>query len=575
MSRQVLTLPDVPSPPLLTQTQANALFVKLAGDTMTGNLTIATSSPPILGLRQSADANNRAQLGQSNLIFGPGNTAADVTLSRTGVGLIATNSEWDTNLTLRNTSAFVFRHGANNFGTPIYAQFGYGGDGNNPRMQFGCNAWFAQYGSSGSRPTPTKQVSGLASGIIIVEAGGSGGQPSGMVPLTDFIWQDGGWTTGYWTAARLYNGGSMRFRGDSGDNTAPEAWVNVRPITDGGVYFMARGDNRTTPTRLGQFYAGAYTYLSANAYYLTPDWKLDDTTQDGVVAQLGAQTGGDTFVVNRFMAGSNPATGRMKTPLRLSAAGALTLTADAAGVALQFLTTGATYSHGFIPAQGSDTSFQWSLGGYGTYMWQNHVTTRPNFDNVYSYGDSTHRLANVYLVSLHGGAGSIYLRGTGAVYCSMTQPYLAPETDAGQNLGYPGVQRWANLYIYYAPTVGSHADMKEDFSPLDPEACVEAVRDTDWINYSYLKQPAPQRREDETDEAWEERQVAYQQTLIDTDFSRHQKGYALGHPKYRVAGLFGLSDRKNRSDGSDIAVVACALQQALREIEELKARLSA
>jgi hypothetical protein len=167
---------------------------------------------------------------------------------------------------------------------------------------------------------------------------------------------------------------------------------------------------------------------------------------------------------------------------------------------------------------------------------------------------------------------NLYMRGTGSLICSMSQPYFNPESDAGQNLGYPNSGRWANLYIYYAPTIGSHADMKENFAPLDPTACVEAVLGTDWISYDYKQQPPPERREDEDDEAYQARLDEHQKMLADTDFSRHQKGYALGHPEYKVADLFGTSDRANRSDGADLGVIACALQDALRRLAALEAR---
>jgi hypothetical protein len=62
--------------------------------------------------------------------------------------------------------------------------------------------------------------------------------------------------------------------------------------------------------------------------------------------------------------------------------------------------------------------------------------------------------------------------------------------------------------------------------------------------------------------------------LVETAAGRRQKGYVLGSPDHAVGDLFGLPDRKTRSDGADIAVVACALQHCLLEIAELKARLA-
>jgi hypothetical protein len=193
-------------------------------------------------------------------------------------------------------------------------------------------------------------------------------------------------------------------------------------------------------------------------------------------------------------------------------------------------------------------------------------------DSAIALGWNTNRWSNVYASGVHGGPGNLYLRGAGSGISAFSSPYFMPETDAGQNLGYPSSGRWANLYIYYAPTVGSHADMKENFAPLDPTACVQAVLNTDWISYDYKQQPPPPRREDEEDEAYQARLDEHQKMLADTDFSRHQKGYALGHPEYKVADMFGTSDRANRSDGADLGVVACALQDALRRLAALEGK---
>ena len=63
--------------------------------------------------------------------------------------------------------------------------------------------------------------------------------------------------------------------------------------------------------------------------------------------------------------------------------------------------------------------------------------------------------------------------------------------------------------------------------------------------------------------------------LVETAPARSQRGYVLGSDQYKTADLFGLSDRASASVGSDLAVVACALQQALRDIADLKAQLAA
>jgi hypothetical protein len=63
--------------------------------------------------------------------------------------------------------------------------------------------------------------------------------------------------------------------------------------------------------------------------------------------------------------------------------------------------------------------------------------------------------------------------------------------------------------------------------------------------------------------------------LAETAPARHQNGYVLGSPDHKVSDLFGLSDRRSKNDGADLAVTSCALQWLLKEFQTLKERVDA
>lgn len=164
-----------------------------------------------------------------------------------------------------------------------------------------------------------------------------------------------------------------------------------------------------------------------------------------------------------------------------------------------------------------------------------------------------------------GGNCSLYAGGVGS--------YFHPDPDNGVYLGHPGI-RWAQAYITNGVTTGSSLDLKEDIAPLDQAACVEAVLGTDWVSFAY-KPPEPPGPSDDDARTDEERRAAYETMLAETAPGRHLKGYVLDSPEHRVHDLFGLSDRKNANTHADLAVVACALQQALQRINVLETHILA
>jgi hypothetical protein len=137
---------------------------------------------------------------------------------------------------------------------------------------------------------------------------------------------------------------------------------------------------------------------------------------------------------------------------------------------------------------------------------------------------------------------------------------LVPFSDAFVGLGSSAI-RWASVWASSGVVSGSSFDQKHDLSPLDPTACAQAVLDTDWISFVYNDPPQPEG---------EQYAEAYQKMLAETAPARHQNGYVLGSPDHKVSDLFGLSDRRSKNDGADLAVVACALQAALRRLAALE-----
>ena len=113
--------------------------------------------------------------------------------------------------------------------------------------------------------------------------------------------------------------------------------------------------------------------------------------------------------------------------------------------------------------------------------------------------------------------------------------------------------------------------MKRDFAPLDPAACVAAVAETDWLSFTYNPPAPPERGEDMDDKAWSVQQENYQKMLTETAPARRSKGYVLGSEEYQTADLFGTIDRTSGQVTADLAVVACALQDALKRIAALEA----
>jgi hypothetical protein len=189
---------------------------------------------------------------------------------------------------------------------------------------------------------------------------------------------------------------------------------------------------------------------------------------------------------------------------------------------------------------------------------------------IFGYGHIRSVGATPYIDGQPGG----YLMlgaGSGGSGNALT---VSPANHNATHLGW-GDRGWALVHSVGGVVQDSLASDKQNFAPLDPTACVQAVLDTDWLSFEYKPpegQTPPERSEGVSDEEWSETQARYEQAMADAALARKQRGYALGSDEYRVADLFGMADRKSAGTQSDLATVACALQDALRRLAALEAK---
>jgi len=180
-------------------------------------------------------------------------------------------------------------------------------------------------------------------------------------------------------------------------------------------------------------------------------------------------------------------------------------------------------------------------------------------------------VGNLFIQTGIGGgyAGSVYFNAAGGM--------VASQADGGNNLG-GASNRWGQIYSVVATISTSHVSLKQDFAPLDPAACVQAVLDTDWLSFEY--KPKPWVEPDiQADDPERDAKVAsyrdlYAQEVIDSKPGRQQKGYVLGSDEYTTADLFGQADRYSASTHADLAVVACALQEVLHRLAVVEGKVS-
>jgi len=176
-----------------------------------------------------------------------------------------------------------------------------------------------------------------------------------------------------------------------------------------------------------------------------------------------------------------------------------------------------------------------------------------------------------YRLELNAGAGGVI-----------------PRTNNSLAMGW-GDRVWTAVYAQNGAIQPSLASVKTDFAPLDPAACVDAVLNTDWVSFTYIPpnppeqldiqgqatppdQEEPQARIDERQFMKQDAAAQFLAGVDESAYTRQQKGYVLQSPDHRTADLFGLSDRASASPSSDLAVVACALQNVLQRLAALENR---
>jgi hypothetical protein len=201
-----------------------------------------------------------------------------------------------------------------------------------------------------------------------------------------------------------------------------------------------------------------------------------------------------------------------------------------------------------------------------------NVTVTSGFYRVSSGGAYT----DVNHTGVNTVGGNLYLNSNNNnIQMQAPGSYIHPHGDNITHFGHPGI-RFVAFYATNGSIQTSHVTAKQGFAPLDPGACAAAVLGTDWLDFEYVPPPIrePEARGLESAEERRDRYVNHARVLEETAPARKQRGYVLESPQHKVSPLFGLSDRKSSSPSSDLAVVACALQFALREIEQLKTELA-
>jgi hypothetical protein len=289
--------------------------------------------------------------------------------------------------------------------------------------------------------------------------------------------------------------------------------VSILPPSAAGAALAVKTTGSSTHGRFGQVTTSGCAEIGSNLWF-NGAWFKDDATKVGGIVRL-IEGGASLLSVSVAPVGSTNPVNR----LQLGQNGTLTLSPDAGAAGLLIT---------------------WPISTIGFYQGTN------NANNV--------RVYSAYNLELDAG-------GT----------YVTPSSDNSRHLG-GGTTRWADVWSVNPALQTSHVSMKQDFAPLDPTACTKAVLDTDWLSFRYIDPAAPERVEGTGDEVWAMQQEAYQTSLEETAVSRQQKGYVLGSDEYHTDDLFGQSDRYSASTHADLAVVACALQDALRRLAALEAR---
>jgi hypothetical protein len=176
------------------------------------------------------------------------------------------------------------------------------------------------------------------------------------------------------------------------------------------------------------------------------------------------------------------------------------------------------------------------------------------------------------IVTVAGGAGSIYLRSGNFIYCQgAATAGIVPETNNQLYCGYPD-NRWITVFSTNGVATSSSRTLKDDLVPLDPGACYQAAKEVVWYDFRF-KEPVfvdPDPEEDEEPGAYSQRhseaREAFATQLAQTAPSRHQRGYVIEE----APALFGLEDRQSTVAQADLATLGCAVQEIIRRLEAIE-----
>jgi hypothetical protein len=350
---------------------------------------------------------------------------------------------------------------------------------------------------------------------------------------------------------------------------------------------------------IGAFLSGHPTLpqasLSSNSYVATGDVNRSITNAPGISLSLGQ----DGWVRLYNAPAVAPGTDQVMTPrLYLGPLGEFQLNPVAGETALHAAALftnqywlGVNRTDGILHHfAGTSGAHRWSFGPFGAGTTKMDLSANGTLNMMPDEGVPSILIASG--VKPIATTGSHLFLGKTASYTQIAGNSVYIEAIGGGGM-FPttgdslvlgaSTNKWAQVWCTQGVFNGSHVSLKEDFAPLDAAACVEAVLETDWLSFSYKAPavgtpeplPAP---EGETDEERSAREAveAQNREMVAANAEAHvlarkTKGYVLGSEEYHTADLFGMADRMNASTQGDLAVVACALQDALRRLAALEA----
>lgn len=155
------------------------------------------------------------------------------------------------------------------------------------------------------------------------------------------------------------------------------------------------------------------------------------------------------------------------------------------------------------------------------------------------------------------------LASPGNLFVDPGTNFFVPRGDGAVNNGSSG-NKWASVWTTGGVVSGSAAELKEDLTPLDPAAALQAVLNTDPVTFTYTA-PAPTAAQYELPDDPEEAEQVLHERLVNAplmEAARSQAGFVLASPDYATDPLF-----ETGAGQSNAANSAGVLLAALHEID--------